>query len=389
MAGQDAWGPGVVGALAGGLLAANGVLRQRQVGTMWRTILSRQPGRDPAAPWQGYLRVAAIEALSPEVRRIRLEPLTGGSLPFSFAAGQYLKVDLPVAVEAIERSYSICSGPGERGFAEIAVKLEPDGLGSTFLHEELAVGDALRVSGPHGEFTWEPGPSQGALLLVGGGVGITPLMSVLTAAADAGHTGRIVLLAGFRTEAGVLFRPELEALRERLPGLEVSIFVSGEGRRIGAEALRAFAGVGRVHLCGPAAMMQDVIGHLTELGVAREAIRTEAFVSGRSKETRRERAHVIALAAAAAGVTAYKIEMTGGEPAFVVLARAVGPGRGQRRRGRAAAVVRRGGVRHLPGPGAVGSLRDRHPRDVLRRGAVRGVAAGLPDPAHRDLTISR
>ncbi|GAB1818854.1 hypothetical protein HerbRD11066_20180 [Herbidospora sp. RD11066] len=316
VAGQDAWGPGVVGALAGGLLAAKRVLKQRQLGTMWRTILSRKVAGD--TPWQGYLRVAAIEALSPAVRRIRLEPLAGGSMPFSFTAGQYVKVELPVAVEPIERSYSICSGPGERGFAEIAVKHEPDGLGSTFLHEELAVGDALRVSGPHGDFTWRPAP--GGLLLIGGGVGITPLMSVLTAAAEEGHTGRIVLLAAFRTEADVLFRPELEALRERLPGLEVSIFVSELTGWIGAEAIRPFAeGVRRVHLCGPAAMMQDLIGHLTDLGVPREAIRTEAFVSGRSTETRRERAHVIALAAAAAGVTAYKIGMTGGEPGFVCL----------------------------------------------------------------------
>lgn len=313
VAGQDAWGPGVVGAVAGGLLAANGVLPQRRLGTMWRTILSRGTARGPATPWQGYLRVAAIEALSPAVRRIRFEPLTGGRLPFSFTAGQYLKVDLPVAVEPIERSYSICSGPGERGSADIAVKLEPDGLGSTFLHGELAVGDALRVSGPHGEFTWEPGRADGTLLLIGGGVGITPLMSVLHAAAEAGHPGRIVLLAGFRSEADVLFGPELEALRERLPGLEVSIFT---GRRIDAAALKAYAGAGRVHLCGPAAMMRDVIGYLTDLEVPREAIRTEAFVSGRSRETRRERAHVIALAAAAAGVTAYTIEMADGEAAF-------------------------------------------------------------------------
>ncbi|WP_405534758.1 FAD-dependent oxidoreductase [Streptomyces sp. NBC_00075] len=317
VAGQDAWGSGVVGALAGGLMAANAVLKPRQLGTMWQAIRAGGMPRDPATPWEGYLRVAGIEELTPTVRRIRFEPLAGDAMPFSFAAGQYVKVDLPVAVEPIERSYSICSSPGESGFVEIAVKHEPDGLGSGFLHEELEVGLALRVSGPHGEFTWEPGTEADTLLLIAGGVGITPLMSVLRAAADAGHTGRIVLLASHRTADEVLFGPEIEALRFRLPGLETSVFATDRERRIGREELLPHASpTTRVHLCGPAPMMQDLIGRLTELGVPREAIHTEAFVSGRSKETRREKAHAIAVAAAAAGVTEFVIGTVDGAPAF-------------------------------------------------------------------------
>lgn len=159
-------------------------------------------------------------------------------------------MDLPVAVESIERSYSICSGPGETGFVEIAVKHEPDGLGS-----------------------------------------------------------------GFRTEEEVAFRPEIEALR--IPALTTEVVITGRDGRIGADMLRPYAGPEtRVHLCGPAPMMQDLIGHLAELGVPREAVHTEAFVSGRSQETRREKAHAIALAAAAAGVTDFTIGMTGADPAF-------------------------------------------------------------------------
>lgn len=323
VAGQDAWGPGVIAALAGGLMAANAVLSPRQVGTMWRSIRSRDPVRDPATPWRGYLRVAGIESLTPTVRRIRLEPLAGGTLPFSFAAGQYVKIDLPVAVESIERSYSISSGPGERDFLEIAVKHEPEGLGSTFLHEELEAGMALRLSGPFGEFTCAPERdlAAGSLLLIAGGVGITPLMSVLATAADANHAGPVVLLAGFRTEEEIAFERELTALQDRLPGLDLSIFVTRPGARwpgrrgrIDLDALRPHvANVSRVHLCGPAAMMQDIIGLLTTLGVAREAIHTEAFVSERSKQTRRERAHAVALAAQNAGVDHFTIGVQDGD----------------------------------------------------------------------------
>ncbi|WP_433063486.1 2Fe-2S iron-sulfur cluster-binding protein [Dactylosporangium sp. CS-033363] len=292
VAGQDAWGSGVVGALAGGLMAANAVLRPSQLGTMWRTVRARPAARDAAVPWEGFLRVAAVEALTPQVRRIRLESLDGGPLPFTFAGGQYVKLELPVAVEPIERSYSICSGPDA---LEIAVKHEPDGLGSGFLHTDLAPGDVLRVSGPHGAFTLEPSEHT---LLIGGGVGVTPLLGML-----AGATGRIDLLVSYRTAEDVLFAAELVALRERLPGLRVHEFVTKETGRIGLEALRPFAGATRVHLCGPAGMMQELIGHLTDLGVPREAIHTEAFVSGRSAQTRRERAHAIALAAGASTFT--------------------------------------------------------------------------------------
>jgi all-trans-retinol 13,14-reductase len=86
VAGQDVWGPGVVGALAGGLLAANAVLPPRRLGIMWRTIRAGGVPRDPATPWQGYLRVAAVEALTPTIRRIRFEPMDGAKMPFSFTA---------------------------------------------------------------------------------------------------------------------------------------------------------------------------------------------------------------------------------------------------------------------------------------------------------------
>ncbi|GIE78452.1 hypothetical protein Aph02nite_44020 [Actinoplanes philippinensis] len=316
VAGQDAWGSGVVGALAGGLMAANAVLRPRQVGALWRAVRKGPPPPDPGTPWQGYLRVAAIESLTPTVRRLRLEPLGSGPLPFTFTAGQYVKVELPVAVEPIERSYSICTGPQQTAFLEIAVRREPEGLGSAFLHQEVTTGQALRVSGPYGEFTWTGGVETETLLLISGGVGITPLLSVLTAAADAGHRGRIVLLASFRDEHEVLFSRELTALRRRLPGLVVKVVVTDWYGRVGEADLAPLVdGDTRVHLCGPAPMMQDLIGVLTSLRVPRQAIHTEAFVSGSSSRTRRERAHAVALAAAASGVTAYTIALAGGGPA--------------------------------------------------------------------------
>ena len=302
---------------AGAVVSAVGVRNTYALAARWRTVRAGRVARDPATPWQGYLRVVTVESLTSTVRRIRLEPLHGGDLPFTFTAGQYVKLELPVAAEPVVRSYSICSGPDRTAFLEIAVRREPDGLGSVFLHDEVDTGQALRVTGPHGEFTWNGGTEAETLLLIGGGVGITPLMSVLAAAADGGHAGRIVLLASFRAEDEVLFGAELAALRHRLPGLVVKFVVTEWYGRIGVEELRPYVdGNTRVHLCGPAPMMQDLIGHLTVLRVPREAIHTEAFVSASSGRTRRERAHAIALAAAADGLSAYTIEVAGTEPAF-------------------------------------------------------------------------
>lgn len=318
IAGQDAWGTGVVGALAGGLMAAMAALRPAQVAAMWRAVQAGGSGARDAAPWQGYLRVARVEELTPTVRHIRLEPLDGDRLPFAFTAGQYLKLDLPVAIEPIERSYSIASGPADRSFVDIAVKREPDGLGSTFLHEDLLTGQALRMRGPFGEFTYDPrrGATRGSLVLIAGGVGITPLMSVLTAAADSGDQRPIVLLAGYRTEAEILFQPQIEAIQARLPRLEVATYVSRPGRgwqgrtgRIGLDTLRPYTqNVSRVHLCGPAPMMQDLIGHLTTLRVPRTTIHVEAFTPSRGTTTRRERAHRIALDAESTGITAFNVD---------------------------------------------------------------------------------
>jgi ferredoxin-NADP reductase len=289
---------------------------------MWQSIRSPQAMPDPTTPWLGYMRVSKIETLTPSIKRIRFEPLRGGELPFRFSAGQYVKLELPIAGDTIERSYSISSAPGERRFFEIAVKREEHGLGSTFLHEELAAGEALRLSAPFGEFTVDVARDIGAgrFLLIAGGVGMTPIASVLAAAADAAYPGPITLFASFRSEAEILFQDELEAFKRRLPGLNVSIFVTspdaawrGARGRIDPAVLRRHAeDATRVHLCGPASMMQAMIGALTALGVPRDAIHTEAFVSSQTSKTRSENAHAIALAAKDAGVDEFKIAVRAG-----------------------------------------------------------------------------
>lgn len=324
LAGQDACGPGIEAALVGGILAANAAISGPQKLKMWRALRSGQTAQ--ILPWQGYMRVAKIESLTPSVKRFRLETLDGRDLPFAFKGGQYVMLDLPIAGERVPRAYSISSSPGNVRYLECTVKRESPGLGSSFLHDELEVGDVLRLRGPLGEFTCDMPRElgEGKLLLIAGGVGITPIVSLLAEAADARYPGPIVLLAAFRNKRDVLFADELDGFPHRLPQFHTSLFVTqagpewdGERGRIDINRLRTHVKeVARVHLCGPPSMMQYTIDLLTELGVPRDRIRTEAFVSPQTPASRVERAWANQAQAERAGVSQFKVLLEGDEAFF-------------------------------------------------------------------------
>lgn len=126
--------------------------------------------------WSGQLRVARIFVETPEVRTFRLVPSDGVDLPFDFLPGQYLNLSLLIDGRKTTRSYTIASSPTRRGYCEITVKRESHGTGSSYLHDHVREGDLLNVSAPAGRFTFT-GEEADSLVLIAGGVGITPLMS--------------------------------------------------------------------------------------------------------------------------------------------------------------------------------------------------------------------
>src|SRR5690606_34988319 len=138
--------------------------------------------------WNGYrpLVVDRKEAESEIVTSFYLRPADGGALP-SFKPGQYItvKVDHPTTPTS-PRNYSLSDRPGV-GHYRISVKREPSpeahapaGLISNYLHDEVQVGDALQIGPPCGEFSIDPaqvGPRP--IVLIAGGIGVTPLLSML------------------------------------------------------------------------------------------------------------------------------------------------------------------------------------------------------------------
>jgi ferredoxin-NADP reductase len=236
------------------------------------------------------LRVARIYPETPDVKTFRFVSCDRGPIPFSYLPGQFLTLMLPIEGNPTKRSYTISSSPAQGYYCEISVKREDQGLGSRYLHDVLKEGDTLDVRGPSGKFTFT-GRESDSIVLIGGGVGITPLMSVTRALADMGWGGEIYLVVGASDPEHFLFGAEIERLKERNPNLHVFVAMSAlkedlsgfhRGRITKDLLLQWVPDIAvrqRIHLCASPRMMDAVKQMLADLGVPSERVNTESFGS--------------------------------------------------------------------------------------------------------------
>jgi len=222
---------------------------------------------------------------TPRVRSIVLDvPGWPGHL-----AGQH--VDVRLTAEdgyQAQRSYSIASAPqGER----IALTVEglPDGEVSSYLVGELRTGDKLELRGPvGGYFVWEAN-AVGPLLLIAGGSGIVPLMSMLRHRDAAGADVGAKLLYSSRSWEDVIYRDELERLASVTDGPEVVHTLTrsqpqgwtGYSRRVDVPMLTEIAwpasSVPAAFVCGPTPFVESVAAALVVLGYPATSVKTERF----------------------------------------------------------------------------------------------------------------
>ncbi len=237
--------------------------------------------------WSGDLVLDDVVEVTHDVKTFRFVPPEGGDVPFTYQPGQYLTLEFIEQGIPIRRPYTIASPPSRRSHVEITVKREAHGLASRWLHNEARPGARMRVEGPSGEFVFS-GTEWPTIVLIGGGVGITPMMSVLRYLVDTGWPGNIYLLLSFRSPRDFIFRDEITELRRVNLKLRVAVVMSApgteewdgpighiDGRFIAANVPEV--ALQRVHVCGPTPMMQAVKDSLLELGVPAERIRIEAF----------------------------------------------------------------------------------------------------------------
>ncbi|MFL5731607.1 MAG: ferredoxin reductase [Chloroflexia bacterium] len=235
--------------------------------------------------WQ----IATVKAVKQETPSVKTFTL---SLPewVQHRAGQHYDVRLtaPDGYQA-QRSYSIGSEPEREGEIDLTVERIEDGEVSSYMHDVLVKGDLIEVRGPiGGYFVWEAAMG-GPLLLVAGGSGVVPLMSMIRHRASTGSHVPTRLLYSSRMPEDVIYMDELDSLRSQGNGLEIfQTFTrtqppgwTGYSRRIDAQMLGEVAGpLGRApqtFICGPTLLVEAVADGLVRLGVASQQIRTERF----------------------------------------------------------------------------------------------------------------
>jgi ferredoxin-NADP reductase/DMSO/TMAO reductase YedYZ heme-binding membrane subunit len=239
--------------------------------------------------WSGELRVLRIIEETRDVRTFRLGVEGATRLPFVHQPGQYLNVALTIDGERVNRSYTIASSPTQSSYCEITVKRQAAGRASRYLHDVLREGAMLKISAPVGRFIFTGADSDG-VLLIAGGVGITPIMAILRYLTDNAWAGQMYLVFVVRERRDIIFSDELGRLERRFPNLHVFVTLSGEEDdswvghrgRITREFIRTVVpdAIRRpIFLCGPGAMMTETRALLAQLGVPHAQIRTEAFVS--------------------------------------------------------------------------------------------------------------
>ncbi|PRI10653.1 flavin reductase family protein [Leucobacter massiliensis] len=229
--------------------------------------------------------------------------------PLSFRAGQYLNIEFPVHGEGeapVDRSYSISSAPTQPWTFSISIKRDPNGLVSSWAHEQVRPGTVLDMLGPVGAFHLPDADRRARYLLLGAGAGITPLMSMIRTIHSLPGQADVVLLYHAAKAGGFAFSNELEYLAAT--DSRIKVFWSLGNRdtpgswewmagRLTASMLNEVApdANGRqVYACGPEGYLTMAEELLRSIGVDDTSIFMEYFTGDR--QTIREYAEEVALA---------------------------------------------------------------------------------------------
>jgi ring-1,2-phenylacetyl-CoA epoxidase subunit PaaE len=243
------------------------------------------------APRFHELKVASIARETPEAVAVGFDVPEELRDAFSFRPGQYLTLSADIDGREARRSYSICSAPGEATL-RVGVKKVADGRFSSFVNDTLSVGDVIRVMPPEGRFTSLAGERHDYILIAAGS-GITPMLSIAKTVLNHEPDSTITLIYGNRTTDTIMFREELEDLKDRhmrrfsvvhllsREAQDVELFHGRiDGTRIAELVTRGLIdphSSDGIFLCGPGEMIDDVSQTLQRLGVDDDRVRFERF----------------------------------------------------------------------------------------------------------------
>lgn len=238
------------------------------------------------------LRVAELRPETRDALVVSFEAPAEAREAFRYRAGQHLILKANIDGEEVRRSYSICAGEQEQRL-RIAIKRIDDGLFSNWAAEHLKPGSSIEVMEPSGHFN-VPLDAEAARhhVAFSSGSGITPILSLVKTTLAAEPKSRFTLIYGNRASSSVIFKDELEDLKDRyLSRLSLVFILSREQQdvdlfngRIDAAKCDALLAkwvdpqdIDVAYICGPQTMMEQVSDRLMAHGLGKAQIKMELF----------------------------------------------------------------------------------------------------------------
>ncbi|MDT5042937.1 MAG: propane monooxygenase reductase component [Actinoplanes sp.] len=233
---------------------------------------------------EAVAEVVAIEHVTHDLRHLVLRLID--PVEVMFFPGQYMDIKVPGT--EVTRSFSMANTSSkEDGRLEFVIKVYPDGVFSSFLDNQLQVGDRLDLTGPFGVFTLRDAPDKD-IIFVGGGAGLAPILALLRSMAERGIDRKGAFYYGARTARDLCFTEELTALEAKLPGFRFIPALSeqlqdwdGETGFVTDVLKRRESDLRKSHayLCGPPPMVEAAMPLLAALGVPEKHIYYDKFTT--------------------------------------------------------------------------------------------------------------
>lgn len=252
---------------------------------------------------QGTKQVKCVQIINETIDVKTFSFVCEPPVKFAYQPGQFLTLNLNIDGKSIKYSYSVSSAPSRPHTIEITVKRLPvakndpsnlSGLISNWLHDHLQVGNQIEVSAPVGKFTNFAHPSP-KLLLISGGSGIAPMMSMSRWICDTVSNVDIVFLHSARNPEDIIFRQELEMMTSRYPNFKLAVTVTrptvgqpwyGYTGRINETILPAIASDYQsrtVYVCGSNSFMKATKELLQKLSFPMKNYYEESFGEAQTK----------------------------------------------------------------------------------------------------------
>ncbi|HAK45556.1 MAG TPA: oxidoreductase [Spirochaeta sp.] len=232
-------------------------------------------------------RVESIKDLTHDIKEVKFRLLSPDTIEYK--AGQFVQILTPeykLSDESVFRAYSMSSVPSEKNVIELEVRLVPEGICTTWVHQYLKEGDKVTINGPYGDFHLRDTGRD--IICIAGGSGNAPIKSILLDMAENGNKRNVSYFYGAQAIKDLVLPDEMAAISEKLPNYKYIPVLSnpdpdddwnGETGWV-TDAVARHMNTGdnvEAYLCGSPGMIDACIKVLTEQGVPEELIFYDKF----------------------------------------------------------------------------------------------------------------